>query len=141
MNLSITDPISAVITLAILMLGYANRRAVTTGVVRTFAKDHSKGHLHRDQAKQLLILRKRLDLLSSMAIAAALGAIFALASAICLLYGRSTAAKITFVIAFALGIVSLLQAARESFLSNKSIFIELDSTVSAEDPYYQGGAP
>lgn len=141
MNLRIIDSLLLTLALASLMLGYANRRAVTTKVVRTFAKDHSKGHLHRDQAKQLLILRKRLILLSSMSITAAIGALLGIVSAALLIYKGNSYAKITFVVALALGIISLFQAVRESFLSNKSIFIELDGTVSADDPYYKSSSP
>lgn len=80
MNITITDTLVVVISLALLLQVYANRRSVTTGVARTFAKDHNKGEHHRDQAKQLKILKDRLSLLTSMAIFTSTGALFAFIS-------------------------------------------------------------
>ncbi len=137
MEISLTDSLFLVTTLALLMQSYVNKRASTAQATRNLIKDHIKGNKHYKQDKTMLVLRDRLSLLTGMLAFSALGAFLGLASAICVIYTQASLAKAIFVLGVVSGMISLLQALRESLIANQAHFTELDMTVSTDDPYYK----
>ena len=139
MDITLTDSLVLLAVLAILLIGYGNRRAVTAQASRSFVKDHLKGVHHQKLDKTMLVLKKRLSLLSAMLTLGALGTTFAFITAMLASF-KMDSAEITFTIALSLGALSALLAARESSIGNRSHFAELDATVSARDPYHNTAA-
>jgi hypothetical protein len=136
MEITLTDSLTLAAVLALLMLGYANRRVATARAARGINQDHIKGDHHFKQDKTMLVLRDRLSLESGMLISSASGGVFAFVAAFCVVYQWNDLAKLAFGLGLLGGLVSLLQSVRESSIANRSHFSELDHTVSKDDPYY-----
>lgn len=140
MEISLTDSLLLAAVLALLMVGYINRRVATARAVRSLTKDRLKGTRHHKQDKTMLVLRDRLSLQSSMLISAAFGGVLTFGAAIFTVLELNSIAKIVFIVALFFGLVSLVQAVRESIIANKAHFTELDLTISEDDPYYKSPA-
>lgn len=136
MDITLTDSLMLLVVLAVLLIGFGNRRAATAQASRGFVKDHLKGLNHRKHDKTLLAIKQRLHLLSSMLTFTALGVLFAFAAATLVIFETEDIAKIAFIASLASGAIATLQAVRESSIANRSHFAELDSTISAYDPHH-----
>lgn len=141
MNITLIDSLLLVAVLAVLMVSFAARRIATAQASRMFVKDHMKNVRHHNHDKTMLVLRDRLSLMASTLVFSVFGAAAGLVSAAFVIFEWQGLAKAAFVIGIFLGLIALLQSARESIIANKSHFGELDHTVSKDDPYYGAGAP
>lgn len=136
MEITLTDTLLLVTALALLMVNYATRRIAAAQASRGLVKDHLKNTRHHNHNKTLLVLRNRMSTLTSTLAFSALGASVGLVATILVLFDLNLAAKVAFVVAVAMGLMGLWQSLRDSVLSNRSHFGELDNTIAKDDPYY-----
>ncbi len=132
MEIPLTTPALLFPAIAILMLGYVNRYLGTANVIRTFKKDYDSGYAHTDVVRQLKILRKRIELSRIMLTAGVIALITACASMFLILQELQGLGKTSFGISILAMIVSLFISLYETFLSNKSLFIEVDDIFRQE---------
>lgn len=136
MEITLTDSLGLTAVLALLILGYINRRVATAQATRGLIKDHIKGTRHHKQDKTMIVLRQRLSLQAGMLTFSACGAISAILAATCTVLEQDSIAKIVFVAGLTFALISLVQAVREAAIANRSHFTELDMIISKDDPYY-----
>ena len=132
MEIPLTTPALLFPAIAILMLGYINRYLGTAKVIRTFRKDYDDGYKHIDVVKQLKILRKRIELSRIMLIAGVVALICACLSMFLILAELPGAGKTSFGLSIVAMILSLFISLYETFLSNKSLFIEINDIFEQE---------
>ena len=132
MEISLTVPALLFPAIAILMLGYINRYIGTAGVIRNFKKDYDSGYKHTDIAAQLRILRKRIELSRGMITFAATALLFACLSMFLIFEGTQAGGKVSFGAALVAMILSICVSLYETFLSNKSLNLEIDNILLKE---------
>ncbi|MDQ5886605.1 MAG: hypothetical protein QG628_1002 [Patescibacteria group bacterium] len=118
--------------IAILTLGYINRYIGIANVIRTFAKDYYTGHEHVALTKQLKILKKRIEITRFMLTFAAIALILACASMLFIFLGDIGIGELFFGFSLACMILSLVASLSETFLSNRSLIIEIDDILDKE---------
>jgi hypothetical protein len=132
MELSITTPALLFPAIAILTLGYVNRYLGVASVIRAFKKDYDSGYVHNDIKAQLVILRKRVELVRHM-ISVAIGSLMLACLSMLFIFIELDIAG---VVAFGISVIgmtlSMVISLLETRLSNKSLLIELDEILHHE---------
>lgn len=132
MTLSLNEPALIFPAIAILMLGYVNRYIGVASVIRSFKKDYDSGYRHNDISKQLMILKKRIELSRFMLTLAATALLFACLSMFMIYEGYQTAGQVIFGLSLIAMITSLIFSIYETSLSNKSLIIEINDVINKE---------
>lgn len=132
MTLSLNEPALLFPAIAILMLGYINRYIGTAGVIRSFKRDYDTGYAHTEIAKQMSILKRRIELSRLMLLSAATALLLACLAMFFVYANTQTVGQITFGVSILAMIVSILLSLYETSLSNKSLIIEIDDVLNKE---------
>lgn len=132
MELPLTTPALLFPAIAILMLGYVNRYLGTAGVIRSFKKDYDTGYVHVDVVHQLKILKKRISLSRVMLAFGVFALICACLSMLLIYLSLDRSGAICFALSVSTMIASLLVSLYETFLSNKSLLIEVEDILRKE---------
>lgn len=132
MELTLTTPALLFPAIAILMLGYINRYIGTASVIRNFKKDYDTGYTHVDVTRQLKILKRRIELSKWMLLLGMKALALASISMFLLFAGYQTAGKVSFGLSLIIMVLSALVSLYETFLSNKSLLIEVDDILKKE---------
>ncbi len=118
--------------IAILTLGYVNRYVGIANVIRTFAKDYNAGHKHVAIAQQLKILKRRLEIIRLMLTLAAMSLMLACAAMLFVFLEHVGIGEIFFGFSLAGMVLSLVASLSETYLSNRSLIIEIDDILNKE---------
>lgn len=132
MEVELSTPALLFPAIAILTLGYINRYLGTAGVVRSFKKDYDQGHIHNDVVAQLLILRKRINLSRYMLMLSVIGLFLATLSMFFVFESIQSFAKIAFGLSLLAMLASMVLSLYETFLSNRSLDIEINDILNTE---------
>lgn len=132
MDVPITTPALLFPAIAILMLGYINRYLGTATVIRTFKKDYDSGYVHAQITKQLSILKQRIELSRYMLTLGALALMFACLSMFFIFIKQQSAGNALFGLSILGMVTSLFLSLYETYLSNKSLFVEIDDIYTKE---------
>lgn len=133
MNIDLSTPALLFPAIAILILGYVNRYLGTANVIRTFKKDYDSGYKHTDIVTQINILRKRIDLSRYMISIATFALILACLSMYLIFANMPTAGNVAFGLSLLAMITSILTSLYETSLSNKSLLVEINHILGAEN--------
>lgn len=132
MDIPITTPALLFPAIAILMLGYINRYLGSSSLIRTFKKDYDTGYTRTQIVHQLTILKKRIELSRYMLTAGSVALMLACLSMFLIFAGFQDAGNISFGLSIVGMIVSIFISLYETWLSNKSLMVEINDIFEKE---------
>jgi hypothetical protein len=132
MDIPITTPALLFPAIAILMLGYVNRYQSTANVIRTIKAEYDKGYKRIQVARQIKILKKRIELCRYMLTIGAIALTLACGSMFLIFADFQRYGNYAFGLSIIAMIISLFLSLTETALSNKSLLIETDDILTKE---------
>lgn len=114
------------------MLGYVNRYLGTSSLIRTIKKDYDTGYSRVKIVVQIKVLKKRIELSRHMLTIGACALMFACLSMFLIFMNQQDAGNVAFGLSILAMIVSLVLSVYETYLSNRSLIMEVDDIVRKE---------
>lgn len=125
MTIDLTTPALLFPAISLLLLAYTNRFLAIAALIRQLKSSIDEGNF-QSRSKQILNLRKRLNLIILMQAAGVSSILFCTISMIFLFVGHEYTGQIAFAISLLFMLLSLVLSLSEIVISSKALKIELD---------------
>ena len=124
MELTISTPALLFSTISLLMLAYTNRFLAIANLIRNLSTKFRESH-NQLLALQITSLRKRIRLIRNMQFFAVFSLLCSMVCMLCIFLELQAVAKLIFILALSLQVVSVCISLAEIFLSVDALEVEL----------------